>query len=243
MLSNRLRSGNGISIYRKIWRVVLIGLIVFAGWAASPLFYNRTVDEAFPAPAAPTTVAAAAMPAVMASAPAAAAMPDVMASMPAAAPTAVAAASAPDLMATMQAADIAADTDVADVMMAERPVPTPAPAGPIALQSGSFVDGSLPGHHAAGSATVFRLENGQQVVRLEDFEATNGPDLFVTFHTGANPETDRGDYFQVAPLKGNLGDQNYELPADFELGQYKSVVIWCRTFNVVFGYAALQPAP
>jgi hypothetical protein len=215
MLSNIVRGWNGVSIYRKILRVVLIGLIVFAGWAASPLFYNRTVDEAFPAPAA-------------------------------SAPTAMAAAVAADVIASVPTAGVLADTAASDVMTtvqpAPTPAPTPAPASPIALQRGSFVDGSLPGHHAAGTATVFRLENGQQLVRLEDFEATNGPDLFVTFHTGANPETDRGDYFQIAPLKGNLGDQNYELPADFELSQYKSVVIWCRTFNVVFGYAALQPA-
>jgi hypothetical protein len=249
MLSNIVRSWNQISTLRKIVRIVLVGLIIFAGWAASPLFYNRTVNEPLPAqaPVAPTAMAGAA-PEAMADEPAA--VPTAMAK-PAgdatmaepAAPTAMAMAK-PAGDATM--AEPAAPTAMAGAAgseaMAGEPAATTMPAGPVALQRGSFVDGSLPGHHAAGTATVFRLDDGSQIVRLEHFEATNGPDLFVTFHTGANPEHDRGEYFQIAPLKGNIGDQNYELPADIDLGQYKSVVIWCRTFDVVFGYATLEPA-
>jgi hypothetical protein len=236
MRSNIVREWNAISVYRKILRVVLVGLIIFAGWAASPLFYNRTVDEAFPAsvPAAPTARAEA--PAAMADAAVAptamaAAAPDVMAPAPAIAPTAMAAA-APDAMA--QAPEMAPTA-----MAAAAQVATIAPVGPVALQMGSFVDGSLPGHHAAGTATIYRLEDGRQILRLENFEATNGPDLFVTFHPGANPEQDAGEYLQISPLKGNRGDQNYDLPADFDLAQYQSAVIWCRSFNVVFGYATL----
>ena len=48
----------------------------------------------------------------------------------------------------------------------------------------------------------------------------------------------KADY--VLALKGNQGNQNYELPADIDLSQYKSVAVWCRAFNIVFGYAALQ---
>jgi hypothetical protein len=249
MLSNIVRSWNQISTSRKILRVVLVGLIIFVAWAASPLFYNRMVNEAFPAPAAmPTAMAGVAAPQAVAEVPAAmpTAMADVvapqaMAEVPAAMPTAMAK-PADDVMMVDPAVPAAVAGAVAPAAMADEPAATTMPAGPVALQRGSFVDGSLPGHHAAGTATVFRLEDGSQIVRLENFEATNGPDLFVTFHTGANPEQDRGEYFQIAALKGNIGDQNYELPADFDLGQYKSVVIWCRTFNVVFGYATLAPA-
>lgn len=113
---------------------------------------------------------------------------------------------------------------------------------PVALTIGSFVDGSLPGHKAAGMATIYRLEDGKRVLRLEDFAATNGPDLFVTLHPGANPEQEEGEYLQLEALKGNQGNQNYELPAEIDLSKYRSVVIWCRSFNVVFGYATLHPA-
>jgi hypothetical protein len=244
MLSNIFRSWNQVSTYRRILRVVLVGLIIFAGWAASPLFYNRTVNEAFPAP---TAMAGAAAPQVMEDKPAAmpttvagAVAAQVMAEERATMPTAMAK-PAGDQMSGPVVPTAMAGVVAPDVMTGE-PGATSMPAGPVALQRGSFVDGSLPGHHAAGTATVFRLEDGSQIVRLEHFEATNGPDLFVTFHTGANPEQDRGEYFQIAPLKGNIGDQNYELPAGIDLDQYKSVVIWCRTFNVVFGYATLEPS-
>ena len=43
-------------------------------------------------------------------------------------------------------------------------------------------------------------------------------------------------------LKGNKGNQNYALPSDIDISRYKSVVIWCRAFNIVFGYGTLRPA-
>ena len=102
-----------------------------------------------------------------------------------------------------------------------------------------------PGDKAGGKATIYRLEDGKPLLRLEDFSTTNGPDLFVVLSSSANPDQDglkNGAYVQLEALKGNIGNQNYELPSDVDLGQYKSVVIWCRTFNIVFGYAPLQSA-
>ena len=46
-------------------------------------------------------------------------------------------------------------------------------------------------------------------------------------------------YVDLGGLKGNIGDQNYEIPADVDLSQYQSVVIWCDRFNVAFGAADL----
>ena len=140
-----------------------------------------------------------------------------------------------------------APTAMADqAAMADKPTAmADKPAGPIAQAQGSFVAGSTPGDRAAGKATVYKLENSSQILRLEDFSTTNGPDLFVVLSSNANPDADgigKDNYLQLAALKGNQGNQNYELPGDIDLGKYKSVVIWCRTFNVVFGYAALQPA-
>jgi hypothetical protein len=146
-----------------------------------------------------------------------------------------------------QAAMADKPTAMADqAAMADKPTAmADKPAGPIAQAQGSFVAGSTPGDRAAGKATVYKLENSSQILRLEDFSTTNGPDLFVVLSSNANPDADgigKDNYLQLAALKGNQGNQNYELPGDIDLGKYKSVVIWCRTFNVVFGYAALQPA-
>ncbi len=111
---------------------------------------------------------------------------------------------------------------------------------PVVLTKGSFIAGKIPGDRAEGTATIYRLADGKRVLRLEGFSTTNGPDLVIALHSGANPETDQGQYLVLAGLKGNQGDQNYELPADVDQSTYGSVVIWCRTFNIVFGYATLN---
>jgi Electron transfer DM13 len=102
-----------------------------------------------------------------------------------------------------------------------------------------FIKGSIRGDEAEGNATIYRLADGSLVLRLESFITTNGPDLVVAAHPAANPEEQPGPYLVIAGLKGNQGNQNYELPADFDPRAYGSIVIWCRTFDVVFGYAAL----
>ena len=204
MFANMIRSWNAMSTYRKIRRVISLGLIAFGIWALSPYLYTRRVNEAFPVPG----------PAAM-SEPTAMAAQDAMAK-----PTAMANA-------------MSEPTAMANAM-----------SEPVALSRGSFVPGSTPGDRASGSATVYAIEHGTQVLRLEDFATTNGPDLFVVLSGNANPDADgigaKEHYVQLAALKGNQGNQNYDLPANLDLGQYKSVVIWCRTFNVVFGYATLQ---
>ncbi len=216
MLRLMKRSWRARPITTAVGGLVAICLAVFVAWAAAPLVYNRQVDEAFPA-VAPTAVAQAAIPT------------DV--------PTAVAQTAVPTAM-----AQTATPTTIPTAVAQPTAATATAQPQPVVLTMGSFVDGSLPGHKAAGMATIYRLEDGKRVLRLEDFAATNGPDLFVTLHPGANPEQEEGEYLQLEALKGNQGNQNYELPAEIDLSKYRSVVIWCRSFNVVFGYATLQPA-
>ncbi|MEE8262035.1 MAG: DM13 domain-containing protein [Gammaproteobacteria bacterium] len=43
----------------------------------------------------------------------------------------------------------------------------------------------------------------------------------------------------LGQLKGNIGDQNYAIPADTEVSKYQSVVIWCEQFGVLFSPAKL----
>jgi hypothetical protein len=270
MFANAIRSWNAMPLYGKLGSMILaIGIVIFGFWTLSPLFYDRRVDEAFPAPAMADQAASTAMPApAMADQAASTAMPamadqgasamaDQAAStaMPAMADQAASTAmpapamaenAAPTAMAAPAMSENVVPTAMAAPAMAENVVPTAmaAPAALGALIAGSFVDGA-PGHNAQGSATIFRLEDGKQILRLMDFSATNGPDLFVVLSGSANPDQDgvkSGAFLQLDALKGNVGDQNYDLPADIDLSQYRSVVIWCRTFDVVFGYAPLQSA-
>jgi len=88
-----------------------------------------------------------------------------------------------------------------------------------------------------------RLEDGKRVLRFTDFETSNGPDLRVFLVQAADASdsaaVNQAGYTEVAPLKGNVGDQNYEIPADLDLAKYHAVTIWCHRFNVAFGTAPI----
>ena len=81
-----------------------------------------------------------------------------------------------------------------------------------------------------------------RIVRLEDLETDNGPDLFVYLSTNA-ADGDEGafddDYVNLGRLKGNMGDQNYGIPAGTDVRKFRSVVIWCDRFDSAFGAADL----
>ena len=114
---------------------------------------------------------------------------------------------------------------------------------PVLLASGQFgaVDGL---HKGQGNARVYRLSGGQRVLRLEEFKVTNGPDLYVYLSGHAAPRNSSqlhdGGALEVGRLKGNIGNQNYALPADVDLSKFKSVVIYCKRFSVVFSTAELS---
>ncbi len=135
----------------------------------------------------------------------------------------------PDPMATAEPDDMASEE------LSEPSVPTPT-----ARAQGTFVDRS---HPTRGVATVFDLGDGTQVLRLEDFETDNGPDLRV-YLSSAPVDADAGafddDAVDLGVLKGNIGNQNYDLPADVDLSRYATVVIWCDRFDVAFGASALR---
>ncbi len=126
------------------------------------------------------------------------------------------------------------------VPAAEQAMPPDMPAEPTALAMGSFIDID-PIHGAEGSATIYQLPDGARVLRFEDFRSKNGPDLHVYLSTEAPTSTFASlgaDEIHLGALKGNVGNQNYEVPDDVDLSQYRSVVIYCVPFRVVFSTAA-----
>lgn len=114
----------------------------------------------------------------------------------------------------------------------------PMESTPTVELSGSFKDADN-FHRGSGTATVFTLPDGKRVLRFEDFTVTNGPALSVYLVRDADGNVDSG-YLDLGKLKGNKGNQNYDIPADIDLSAYKSVVIWCVPFKVTFATAALQ---
>ncbi|PZC47354.1 MAG: Electron transfer DM13 [Chloroflexi bacterium] len=101
-------------------------------------------------------------------------------------------------------------------------------------------------HKGSGQATIYSLPEGGHVLRLEDIDVTNGPALVVLLSTHADPMNQselRGNhYIELEKLKGNRGNQNYDLPEGTDASQWKSVVIYCKPFHVIFSVAPLKPA-
>jgi Electron transfer DM13 len=101
-------------------------------------------------------------------------------------------------------------------------------------------------HKGAGTATIHLLADGKRVLRFTNFETSNGPDVHV-YLIAANDATDsemvkKAGFVEIGSLKGNIGDQNYELPSDLDLSKYHAVTIWCKRFSVNFATAPLSSA-
>jgi len=116
--------------------------------------------------------------------------------------------------------------------------------GTALLAQGDFISHE---HGTSGRAYVFRLADGSRVLRLENLNTSNGPDLHVWITDAPVREGtagwrvfDDGAYTPLGKLKGNKGSQNYALPASVDLATQRSVTIWCDRFNVSFGAAALS---
>jgi hypothetical protein len=99
-------------------------------------------------------------------------------------------------------------------------------------------------HESSGQASVYQLADGKRILRFTNFATSNGPDVHV-YLVAANDAADsdtvkKSGFREIGSLKGNIGDQNYELPADIDLGKYRAVTIWCQRFGVNFGTAPLS---
>lgn len=100
-------------------------------------------------------------------------------------------------------------------------------------------------HKGEGQAILTRLPDGRYSLRFEGFRVTNGPDLYVYLSGHPAPRNSAQLHeiadLEVATLKGNVGDQAYELPAGFDPARFKSAVVYCKRFTTVFSTAELRP--
>ena len=127
------------------------------------------------------------------------------------------------------------DSPMSEAMM-------PGMASASVVKMGTFRDADR-FHTGSGSATIYLIEDGSRVLRLEDFNVTNGPDLRVILSPNADPQSASDvtapGYVELGKLKGNIGNQNYAIDAGVDVSALNSVVIYCKPFKVIFAVAGL----
>lgn len=199
---------------KQLLIIVMAALILAGAWFfVSPLFIDRTVDEDFD-----FTLEGGGV----------------------------------DMDAVMSMSDEKRQSLMDDIMAEaagapDRPAADAMPeAAPAVVAVGNFVDAD-PIHKGTGNATLYALPDARHLLRFEEFRTTNGPALVV--YLAKHPAPTRaadvvdGGFLSLGKLKGNVGNQNYEIPADINIADYNSVVIWCELFGVLFSPASLVRPP
>jgi hypothetical protein len=146
------------------------------------------------------------------------------------------------------------NTTVNETLPTVATTPAPAPTGsalqePVAqnvlLASGTIISHE---HESSGVAKLIRLADGRVQLAFENLVTSDGPDLHVWLTDRPVIEGnagwfvfDDGRYVELGPLKGNRGNQAYDVPSGADLNGLTSVSIWCKRFAVSFGAAALNP--
>jgi hypothetical protein len=124
---------------------------------------------------------------------------------------------------------------------------TAAPAPPAGAQKSrgtvELADGGFRSHEheTAGTARVVRAADGTRFLTITSFSTSPGPDLRVRLVPGDSYDGDADGAVDLGGLKGNRGDQQYEIPSGATVTG-RTVVIWCRAFSAPFGSATLRSA-
>jgi Electron transfer DM13 len=138
-----------------------------------------------------------------------------------------------------------------ELLFVNRTVSEGFPAAPRSAAAGSqtaqqLFSGQFEGyaHPTDGTASIYRMD-GKRILRLTNFRTSNGPDVHVYMIAAPNATDDatvkNAPFVDLGIMKGNIGDQNYDVPDSVDLERYRAVVIWCKRFNVNFGTAPLAP--
>ena len=234
--------------------VLLVPVVALAWYLGSPLFVDTVVDEPFPLSAGaelPPDMTQEEAEQIMAEEASRDVVVDEPMAMPASSDTGSAAPSGstptpgagPTIAPTLEDAPEPAPTATVQPVPTATASPTPSAPQAIAVKAGEFRDADQ-FHRGSGRATLYRLSDNSIVLRLEDFMVTNGPELHVLLSTHPDPrsraEVMNAGYVDLGDLKGNIGNQNYEVANGIDISNYSSVVIYCKPFHVIFSVAPLS---
>ena len=90
-------------------------------------------------------------------------------------------------------------------------------------------------HDVKGNALLIE-KDGRKIVRFEDFDTINGPDLRIYLSSDLSND----DFIELSKIKATKGSVNYEVPEGVDTSKYSKVLVWCKAFGVLFSYAVLS---
>ena len=100
------------------------------------------------------------------------------------------------------------------------------PSTPQVLSQGAFIESA---HEVAGNALLIETNN-EKILRFEDFETINGPNLHIYLSSDLGDE----DFVDLGEIKATKGNVNYEIPSNIDTNKYNKVLVWCVPFKVLF---------
>lgn len=109
----------------------------------------------------------------------------------------------------------------------------PLPGMTTTISAGNFINGT---HPSSGTVKVVKDASNKIFLQFENFKTDGGPDLRIWL----SPNNSANPYQEVGLLKATSGKFSYELDASFNYTTNNHVLIWCKQFSVLFGYAVLQ---
>ncbi|MBI3334448.1 DM13 domain-containing protein [Candidatus Pacearchaeota archaeon] len=90
--------------------------------------------------------------------------------------------------------------------------------------------------HAVSGRAVLIEDSGDKILRFEDFETDNGPNLHIYLASDLSAD----DFIDLGEIKATKGNVNYPLPQNIDTEKYNKVLVWCQPFKVLFSYAELE---
>jgi hypothetical protein len=114
-----------------------------------------------------------------------------------------------------------------EIMVMDDELPSPAVAA-----QGEFKPRA---HDVMGRALLID-DAGKKILRFEDFDTVNGPDLHIYLSSELGDE----DFIDLGKIKATKGNVNYELPDGIDTKKYNKVLVWCKPFGVLFSYSVLS---
>ena len=95
-------------------------------------------------------------------------------------------------------------------------------------------------HFGSGRVLIIRDPNGAGILRFEDYEVRNGPNLHIYLTPDPGGDVHAAGAIDLGEIRATKGNVNYEIPAGVDLSSFRAAVIYCVPFRVEFATAGLN---